>query len=393
MADDAPVMPEPAVRRKRRRRWIEALTVLLVVVVIWWIHDATEPAKRKPPMPVVTVVAATAQRADLPVHLDTIGTVTSVYTVSITSQVTGVIKAVRYREGQLVAKGTPLVEIDPRPFEAALTQAEGTLHRDEQLLAQSKMDLERYRKAWAQNAIAKQLLDDQEHVVRQNEGTVITDRAAVENARIQLAYCHITAPIAGRVGLRLVDPGNLVVANSTTPLVVITQVTPISVVFPVSEDDLDALWGLPEHGDGIEVTAFDRARTHALATGVLHTIDNQIDTTTGTVRVRAMFDNADGHLFPNQFVNTRVLVKTLRGTITVPSSAIQRDGEKAFVYALDGGRAHVVPVVAGASDGERTQVQGLAAGAQVANSSFEKLREGVQVRIEDGRQARGGSGT
>ena len=393
MADDAPAMPEPAVRRKRRRRWIEALTVLLVVVVIWWIHDATEPAKRKPPVPVVTVVAATAQRADLPVHLDTIGTVTSVYTVSITSQVTGVIKAVRYREGQLVAKGTPLVEIDPRPFEAALTQAEGTLHRDEQLLAQSKMDLERYRRAWAQNAIAKQLLDDQEHVVRQNEGTVITDRAAVENARIQLAYCHITAPIAGRVGLRLVDPGNLVVANSTTPLVVITQVAPISVVFPVPEDDLDALWGQPNHGDGIEVTVFDRARTHALATGALHTIDNQIDTTTGTVRVRAMFDNADGHLFPNQFVNTRVLVRTLRGTITVPSSAIQRDGEKAFVYALDRGRAHVVPVVAGASDGERTQVQGLAAGAQVANSSFEKLREGVQVRIEDGRQARGGSGT
>jgi multidrug efflux system membrane fusion protein len=392
MADDAPVMAEPAVRRKRRRRWIEALTVLLVVVVIWWIHEATEPTRRKPPAPVVTVVVATAERADLPVHLETIGTVTSVYTVSITSQVTGVIKAVRYREGQLVAKGTPLVEIDPRPFQAAVTQAEGTLHRDEQVLAQSKMDLERYRKAWAQNAIAKQLLDDQEHLVNQNEGTVITDRAAVQNAKIQLQYCHITAPIAGRVGLRLVDPGNLVVANSTTPLVVITQVTPISVVFPVSEDDLDALWGQPNHGDGIEVTVFDRARTHALATGALHTIDNQIDTTTGTVRVRAMFENRDGRLFPNQFVNTRVLVKTLRGTITVPSSAIQRDGEKAFVYALDRGRAHVVPVAVGASDGERTQVQGLAAGAQVANSSFEKLREGVQVRIEDGRQARGGSG-
>lgn len=392
MADDAPVMPEPAVRRRRRRRWIEALTVVLVVVVIWWIHKATEPTKRKPPMPVVAVVAASAEKADLPVHLETIGTVTSVYTVSITSQVTGVIHAVRYREGQLVAKGTPLVEIDPRPFQAALTQAEGTLARDKQVLAQSKMDVERYRRAWAQNAIARQLLEDQEHLVLQNEGTVIADQAAVENARIQLAYCNITAPIAGRVGLRLVDPGNLVVANSTTPLVVITQVQPISVVFPVSEDDLGALWGQPRHGDGIEVTAFDRARTHALAKGTLHTIDNQIDTTTGTVRVRAMFDNADGHLFPNQFVNTRVLVKTLRGIITVPSSAIQRDGEKAFVYALDSGRAHVVPVTAGASDGERTQVQGLAAGAQVANSSFEKLREGVQVRIEDGRQARRGSG-
>jgi multidrug efflux system membrane fusion protein len=393
MADDAPVMPEPAVRRKRRRRWIEALTVVVVVVVIWWIHKATEPAKRKPPVPVVTVVAATAERTDLPVHLDTIGTVTSIYTVSITSQVTGVIKAVRYREGQLVAKGTPLVDIDPRPFEAAVTQAEGTLHRDEQVLAQSKMDRDRFRAAWAKNAIARQQLEDQEHIVLQNEGTVITDRAAVENANIQLQYCHITSPIAGRVGLRLVDPGNLVVANSATPLVVITQVEPISVVFPVSEDDLGALWGLPNHGDGIEVTAFDRARTHALATGALHTIDNQIDTTTGTVRVRAMFDNADGRLFPNQFVNTRVLVRTLRGIITVPSSAIQREGQKAFVYAIDSGKAHVVPVVAGVSDDERTQVQGLAAGAQVANSSFEKLREGVQVRVEDGHQARRGSGT
>jgi multidrug efflux system membrane fusion protein len=393
MADDAPVMPEPAVRRKRRRRWIEALTVVVVVVVIWWIHKATEPAKRKPPVAVVTVVAATAERTDLPVHLDTIGTVTSIYTVSITSQVTGVIKAVRYREGQLVAKGTPLVDIDPRPFEAAVTQAEGTLHRDEQVLAQSKMDRDRFRAAWAKNAIARQQLEDQEHIVLQNEGTVITDRAAVENANIQLQYCHITSPIAGRVGLRLVDPGNLVVANSATPLVVITQVEPISVVFPVSEDDLGALWGLPNHGDGIEVTAFDRARTHALATGALHTIDNQIDTTTGTVRVRAMFDNADGRLFPNQFVNTRVLVRTLRGIITVPSSAIQREGQKAFVYAIDSGKAHVVPVVAGVSDDERTQVQGLAAGAQVANSSFEKLREGVQVRVEDGHQARRGSGT
>lgn len=391
MADDA---PEPAVRRRRRKRWIEVAAVVATLLVILLIHHATRPKPHPRTIPTVTVVAATAERRDLPVHLDTIGTVTSVYTVAIASQVNGVIQSVRYREGQLVAKGTPLVDIDPRPFEAALAQAEGTLHRDEQVLAQAKMDLERYRNAWKQNAIAKQILDDQEHVVNQAEGTVIADRGLVDAARINLRYCHITAPVAGRVGLRLVDPGNLVVANSSTPLVIITQVQPISVVFPVSEDDLGDLWGAPRHGEGLEVTVYDRARTHALGSGALHTLDNQIDTSTGTVRARAMFDNADGKLFPNQFVNTRVLVRTVRAAITVPSSAIQRDGQKAFVYAIDGGRAHETPVKVGVTAGDRTQVEGLAAGSQVANSSFEKLREGVPVAVEQAtRQARPADGS
>ncbi len=294
MAEDTAGAPVPAVpRRRRRRRWLSALAAFVIVVAIVWIYRGTRPAKRRPPMPAVAVIAATAERTDLPVQLETIGTVTSLYTVSIASQVTGVIKAVRYREGQLVKPGTPLVDIDPRPFQAALQQAEGTLHRDEQLLAQAKMDLERYREAWAHNAIARQILEDQEHLVRQTEGTVLADRGAVETARIQLDYCHITSPIAGRVGLRLVDPGNLVVANNATPLVVITQTEPISVVFPISEDDLGELWGQPDHGDGIAVTALDRSRTHTLAVGKLHTLDNQIDTTTGTVRARAMFENKD----------------------------------------------------------------------------------------------------
>jgi multidrug efflux system membrane fusion protein len=383
--------PAPAPPRRRRRRWIEAIAVVVVIGVIWLVHHATRPAQRPRQIAVVTVVPATADRRDLPVHLETIGTVTSIYTVSIASQVSGVIQSVRYREGQLVTKGTPLVDIDPRPFEAALAQAQGTLHRDEQVLAQAKMDLDRYRRAWAQNAIAKQILDDQEHAVSQAEGTVLADRANVDNAMIQLHYCHIAAPITGRVGLRLVDPGNLVVANSSTPLVVITQITPISVVFPVSEDDLGELWNQPKHGDGLEVTLFDRARTHALGSGALHTIDNQIDTTTGTVRVRAMFPNSDGALFPNQFVNTRVLVRTIKAAVTVPSSAIQRDGPRTFVYTVDSGKAHAVNVTPGASDSDRTQVDGLAAGTRVANSSFEKLREGVPVTVQEAtRQARPG---
>jgi multidrug efflux system membrane fusion protein len=389
MAEDTPGEPVPARPRRRRRRWIAAIVALAGLVALTWGYRATRPVKKRPPPPPVAVTAARAARSDLPVHIDTIGTVTSLYTVSVTSQVNGVIMVVHYQEGQVVKKGTPLVEIDPRPFAAALQQAEGTLARDLQLLAEQRQDLERYRAAWAANAVARQILENQEHLVRQTEGTVVADRGAVATARIQLQYSHITAPIDGRVGLRLVDPGNLVTAQGTTPLVVITQLKPISVVFPVSEDDLGQLLEQPNHGEGLEVTAFDRTRTRALATGVLRTIDNQIDTTTGTVRVRAEFENAKRELFPNQFVNTRVLVKTLRGVITLPSSAIQRDGQKAFVYGIETGRAHVVPVKVGVTDGERTEVEGIPAGTQVANSSFEKLREGVAVTLsEELRQAR-----
>lgn len=347
------------------------------------------PKQRAPAA--VTVVPATIERRDLPVYLDTIGTVTSLYTVSVTSEVDGTIETVRYAEGQLVQKGTPLIEIDSRPFAATLQQAQGVLQRDLAVLAQARLDLERYRTAWASNAIAKQVLDDQEHLVRQTEGTVMADRGAVENARIQLGNSRITSPITGRVGLRLVDPGNLVRAAATTPLVVITQVDPISVVFSISEDDLGTLWELPNHGDGAEVTAFDRSRTHALAVGALRTIDNQIDPTTGTVRVRAQFANADAKLFPNQFVNVRVLVRMVRSALTIPSSAVQRDGEKAFVYLLRDGRAHVVAVKLGAVVGERTQVTNLALGTTLANSNFDKLREGTPVAIESYQARPGGA--
>lgn len=373
----------PSARRHRHRRriaiWV-GLGIALIAVLLW-VRHATRRAAPTPPVPPVAVLAATAERGDLPVYIEAIGTVTALATASIASQVNGQIWRVRYTEGQLVHRGTPLIDVDPRPFQAALLQAEGALERDLQVLAQARMDLDRYRAAWAGNAIARQQVEDQVHLVRQTEGTVKNDRGLVAAARTQLAFCNITAPLAGRVGLRLVDPGNVVTAAGTTPLAVVTQTQPISVVFTVSEDDLGQLWSQPDHGTGAVVALFDRARTRQLAAGTLRTIDNQIDTTTGTVRVRAVFDNPDEALFPNQFVNTRVLVRTLRGVITLPSSAIQRDGQKTFVYAIDTGRAHVTPVTTGASADDRTQVEGIAPAARVANSSFEKLREGVPVAV------------
>jgi membrane fusion protein, multidrug efflux system len=281
----------------------------------------------------------------------------------------------------VVTRGTPLVDIDPRPFQATLLQAQGTLERDTHVLEQARMDLERYRAAWDKRAISKQQLDDQEKLVLQTEGTVKNDRGALQFDQVQLAYCHITAPIDGRVGLRLVDPGNLVTAGAATTLVVITQQQPISVVFTVSEDNLGDVVTQVREAHELPVLAFDRVRARQLASGTLTTIDNQIDTTTGTVKLRATFDNADEALFPNQFVNTKLLVRTLAGVTLVPSSAIQHDGTTAFVYAIANGRATVRQVTPGATEGDRSAVDGIPPGTVVANSSFEKLQDGSRVAV------------
>jgi multidrug efflux system membrane fusion protein len=309
--------------------------------------------------------------------------VTPLATVSITSQVTGRVFDVHYREGQRVRRGEPLVDIDPRPFAALLLQAQGTLERDLHVLDQARMDLDRYRAAWARRAIARQQLDDQEKLVLQAEGTVKLDGGAVEYDRIQLGYCRLASPIAGRVGLRLVDPGNLVTANAGPVLAVITQLQPISVVFAISEDHLGEVRAQPDHGAGLAVEALDRVQARRLATGQLIAIDNQIDTTTGTVRLRARFDNADEALFPNQFVNARLRITTLRGVTAVPSAAIQRNGEIAFVYVVAAGRVHLQRVTPGAVAGELTQVTGIAPGAVVAITSFEKLRDGAPIAIAE----------
>jgi membrane fusion protein, multidrug efflux system len=327
----------------------------------------------------VTVTTATATKGDIGFYLDSIGTVTPVYTSSITSQVNGIVTAVHYREGQIARKGDPLIDIDARPYQATLLQAEGTLERDQNLLAQAKMDLERYREAWNRKAIPKQTLDDQEKLVLQQEGTIKIDQGAVQFDQIQVAYCHITAPIAGRVGLRLVDPGNVVQSSGGLTLAVITQIQPITVIFTIAEDNLGQVQQRLRQNAKLTADAFDRASIKKIGTGTLLTLDNQIDTTTGTVKARAMFQNKDAALFPNEFVNVRLLVDTLRGATLIPSSTIQHNGKASFVFVIQDSTAHMRSVKPGVTDGGMTQVTGVNPGDVLANSSFEKLQDNAKV--------------
>ena len=371
-----------------RRRWAGCfigLVVLLLFAVAVHHHGKNKAAAQNGvPLPgPVAVRPATATAGDIAVYLDAIGTVTPVYTDAVTAQVTGVITAVHYREGQIVRKGDPLIDLDTQPFIAQLGEAKGTLEHDENVLAQAGMDLERYREAWAGNGVSRQQLEDQEKVVLQNQGTVNFDRSAVQYAQIQLNYCHITAPISGRVGLRLVDPGNLVTANSTTSLVVITQLSPTTVVFTLAQDDLVRIQAHMDHEQQLLVKVYDRVEEHLLDTGKLITIDNQIDTTTGTVKLRAVFDNRNGALFANQFVNTRLLLETLHNQVRIPDGAIQHNGDTAFVYLLQNGRAAMHEVKPGVSEDGLTAVQGLEQGAVVADSSFEKLQDGTDITMSN----------
>jgi membrane fusion protein, multidrug efflux system len=329
----------------------------------------------------VTLTVATAKKGNIGVYLEAIGTVTPVYTASITSQVTGPVIAVHFKEGQIVRKGDPLVDIDPRPFEATLMQAQGILERDQAILAQGMMDRDRYREAWARNAIPKQTLDDQEKIVLQQAGTVKNDQGTVAFDQVQLGYCHITAPISGRVGLRLVDPGNVVQAAGTVTLAVITQLQPITVIFTIPEDSLGQVQPRLRVGAKLPVDAYDRAALKKVASGSLLTLDNQIDTTTGTVKARASFDNRDAALFPNEFVNARLLVNTLQGATIIPSSAIQHNGTAAFVYVIQDNTAHQRPVKPGVSEGNNTEVEGVEPGEVVADSSFDKLQDKSKVVI------------
>ena len=329
----------------------------------------------------VTLTSATAKMGDIGNYIDSIGTVTPVYTASITSQVNGIVTAVHYREGQIIKKDDPLVDIDPRPYEATLLQAQGTLQRDENVLAQAKMDLERYRDAWARKAIPKQTLDDQEKIVLQNEGTVKLDQGAVEYDKVQLGFCHITAPIAGRVGLRLVDPGNVVQSTGNLTLAVIAQIQPITVIFTIAEDNLDQVLLQIRKNAKLSADAFDRASTKKIATGTLLTLDNLIDTTTGTVKARASFSNKDGALFPNQFVNIKLLVNTIKGATLIPSAAIQHNGKAAFVFVIQSDTAHMRTIQQGATDGLMTQVTGMNPGEEVATSSFDKLQDNSKVSV------------
>jgi membrane fusion protein, multidrug efflux system len=367
--------------------WIVVLLAIALAIFLYWHHSeeakkeaAAKAARAKTGIPITT---ATAQKGDLGVYLDAIGTVTPVYSDSITSQVNGLVVAVHYTEGQIVHKGDPLIDIDSRSYRATLLQAQGTLERDENVLAQAQMDLERYRAAWARKAIAKQILDDQEKLVLQDEGTVKNDQGTVQFDQIQVDYTHITAPIDGRIGLRLVDPGNVVQSAGTVTLVVITQIQPITVVFTIPEDSLGPVVDRLRKNAKLTVDAFDRAAQKKIASGVLLTLDNQIDTTTGTVKARAQFANKNDELFPNQFVNVRLLVNTLQGVTTIPASAIQQNGQASFVYVIQNNVAHMRSVKTGVTDGGVTQVDGINPGDVVANSSFDKLQDNAAVTVSN----------
>jgi membrane fusion protein, multidrug efflux system len=383
--------PESEPGRGKKKYWIWILVLIAAALILYWIfagHNQSQtPAQgaggRHAFSGPVTITTATATKGDIGVYLSAIGTVTALYTDSITAQVTGVINTVHYKEGQFVRKNDPLIDIDARPYEAQVIQAEGALERDQNLLAQAQMDLQRYKDAWARNAIPRQTLEDQEKIVLQAQGTVKNDEGTLRYDQVQVIYCHIAAPIDGRVGLRLVDPGNLVTANSTTTLVVITQTQPITVVATISEDNLAEIMSQPHHGIGLSLDAWDRANDKKLATGKVTSFDNQIDTTTGTIKVRAAYDNNSGELYPNEFVNTRLLVKTLHDQILLPSSAIQHNGSTAFVYVIENGQANARNITTGVSDGGKTVVQGVNAGEVVADSSFEKLQNGSKVTISE----------
>ncbi|MGD0048805.1 MAG: efflux RND transporter periplasmic adaptor subunit [Bryobacteraceae bacterium] len=364
--------------------WSLLLLILaLTLLLIFRHHENAEKAAALAarPAPGITITSATAQKGNIGIYLDAIGTVTPVYTNSITTQVDGLVVAVQYTEGQRLGKGDPLIDIDSRPYRATLLQAQGALERDQNLLAQAQMDLERYRAAWARNAIAKQILDDQEKLVLQHEGTVKNDQGTVQYDQIQVDYCHITAPIAGRVGLRLVDPGNVVQSAGTVPLAVITQMEPITVIFTIPEDSLGQVQARLSKGAKLPVDAFDRTAQKKIASGTLLTIDNQIDTTTGTVKGRSLFDNTNDALFPNQFVNTRLLVNTLQGVTLIPASAVQQNGQASFVYVIQSNFAHMRSIKPGVTEGGVTQVDGINPGDVVANSSFDKLQDNVAVVV------------
>jgi len=367
--------------------WASAILLLLLAAIVFLVIHKNEAkaaaAKRALAgvKPSVTAMVATATKGSIGIYLDAIGTVTPVYTTSITAQASGVLAAVHYSEGQFIKKGDALIDIDPRSYQAQLMQAEGTLERDTNVLSQARMDLDRYRTAWAGNGIPKQLLDDQEKIVSAEQGTVKNDQGVVNYDQVQLSYCHITAPIAGRVGLRLVDPGNVVQAGGTTTLAVITQMQPTTVIFTISEDSLEQVQARMRKLHTLPVDAMDRAQTTTIASGKLFTIDNQIDTTTGTVKLRALFPNKNGALFPNQFVNTRLLVNTLDGVTLVPTAALQHNGQVAFLYVIANGLASIRNVTPGVADGGMTAVEGINPGEVVATSSFDKLQSGSKVAL------------
>jgi multidrug efflux system membrane fusion protein len=380
---DAPSRRPPA--RRQHRVLIGAaivLVVILVLVVMRKPRNSSGTAATEQSQP-ATIRTATARLGNMGLYVEALGTVTPVATVNLYNQVNGTVEAVHYTEGQMVRRGDPLVDIDPRAYQAQLQEAEGTLQHDRAVLAQAEMDLARYQEAYGQKAIARQTYEDQRLTVEQYKGTVRNDEGQVQYARVQLSYCHITSPIAGRIGLRLVDPGNVVFSGGTTAIAVITQLQPITVVFNVAEDDLAQVHDEIMQRASLPVDVFDRSQQSRLASGKLLTLDNQVDTSTGTVRFRGQFDNLALNLYPNQFVNARLLVNTLTNVVLVPTAAIQRNGTQAFAYVVSGNTVKMRNVTELSTEKDMAAVTGIAAGEAVSISSFDKLQDGSKITVQN----------
>ncbi len=378
------VREQPSPSRRGRWRWLIYLPILAVIGIGAWRFLAPQGSNEKhaPPEP-QPVGAAKVIVGDINETLSGLGTVTPLATITVQTQISGQLTEVGFKEGQVVHEGDFLAQIDPRPYQAALDQAEGTLIHDQGLLDQAQSDLARYQKLGKEDSIALQQVADQQFLVQQDKGTVKEDQAAIETAKLNLVYCHITAPITGRVGLRLVDPGNYVQTSSPAGLVVLTQTEPISVIFVLPEDAIQDIWREFRSGKKLTVTAYNRTDATLIATGVLDSVDNEIDTTTGTIKLRATFPNTDEALFPNQFVNARLLVRTIAGATIAPVAAMQHGAPGTFVFLVKpDGTVAVQKVTTGVANGDRTQiVSGLKAGDVVVVDGADRLREGSRVRV------------
>jgi multidrug efflux system membrane fusion protein len=380
----------------KRNKWVLLAALIALLILVWIIRpktDATPPGGRGAGMP-MAVNTAKVEKGDVQVILNALGTVTPLQSVTVRTQINGQLQQVAFIEGQMVKKGDFLAEVDPRPYQAALEQAQGTLAKDQALLKNALLDVDRYRKLVAEDSIAHQQLDTQEALVRQYQGTVITDQAAVDNAKLNLDYCHIVSPVTGRVGLRQVDQGNYVTPGDANGLVVVTQLQPISVLFTLPEDNVLKVSKPLHAGEALAVVAMDRANTTKLATGALTNIDNQIDTTTGTFKMRAQFANTDESLFPNQFVNVQLQVETLHDQIVVPTAAIQRGAPGTFVYAVNpDSTVSVKPVKLGVAQGERQAIlSGIDVGDTIVTDGVDRLRDGAKVILPGAQPPAPGAG-
>jgi membrane fusion protein, multidrug efflux system len=400
--DRSPIAPGsgPAVLWERVRtapRWALILGVLVLFALVAWLLTPSRAARAPAggrfagsgPMP---VVVASARAGDMPITLIGLGTVTPIATVTVQSQISGQIMKISFKEGQSVKAGDPLIQIDPRPYQVALEQAEGAQARDKALLANARVDLERYQTLFAQDSIAEQQLATQKSLVAQYEGNVRTDQGQIDAAKLNLTYCHIVSPITGRVGLQQVTVGNYVTPAEPNGLVVVTQLQPITVVFALPEDDIPPILKQMHAGATLPVTAWDKTNTQQLASGTLESIDSQIDTTTGTIRLKAIFPNADQALFPQQFVNIVLLLDTLHNATLIPQSGVQRGAPGTYVYVVNADQTvNVRKVSLGAGDATNISItQGLAPGETVVVDGADKLKDGAKVLVRQGAGSTGG---